>query len=148
MSQEIPGLVATMNKRKSRLEPTDDDLARGIAFSRWLRMECERAGVTVSALSKMTGISSGYLYVLANEGLKSVDGMMIYKRPSEDVIRTIAENLGISPKGGLRAAGFATEPIPGVPLARVEGVEKLIGLTDEQYQGLLPLLRTMTTAKG
>lgn len=106
-----------MLKRKSRLEPTEEDLARGREFGAWFRAACSAAGLTPSALAKRTDISGGYLYNLANDGIKIVDGMTLYKRPSEEVVRTLARELRADLVSGLKAAGYDADPqapLPGV----------------------------------
>lgn len=104
-----------MSKRRSALEPSELDLARGKSFAQWLRKSCEAMGTNPSQLAKKTGISSSYMYDLANDGVKVTDGVKVFKRPSEEKILLIAQGLGISPTDGLLAAGYGPDTPPPSP---------------------------------
>jgi len=104
-----------MSKRRSSLEPTEIDLARGKSFAQWLKKSCEAMGTNPSQLAKKTGISSSYMYDLANDGVKITDNVPVYKRPSEDKILQIASALGISATDGLLAAGYGPDTPPPSP---------------------------------
>lgn len=105
----------TMSKRRSAMEPSEIDLARGKSFAQWLKKSCEAMGTNPSQLAKKTGISSSYMYDLANDGVKLVDGLQVYKRPSEEKILQIAIALGISATDGLLAAGYGPDTPPPSP---------------------------------
>lgn len=104
-----------MSKRRSAIEPSDIDLARGKSFAQWLKKSCEAMGTNPSQLAKKTGISSSYMYDLANDGVKVTDGVSIFKRPSAEKILQIATALGISATDGLLAAGYGPDTPPPSP---------------------------------
>jgi SOS-response transcriptional repressor LexA len=97
------------------MEPSDIDFARGKSFAQWLKKSCEAMGTNPSQLAKKSGISSSYMYDLANDGVKVIDGVPVYKRPSEEKILLIASSLGISPTDGLLAAGYGPDVPPPSP---------------------------------
>lgn len=103
-----------MRKRRSRQEPTDEDLERGREFAAWFKAAMTTAGTNPSSLAKATGLSSGHLYDLARDGIKVVDGIPGYKRPSEEMVRLLAQTLRADLSSGLKAAGYDADPQPPV----------------------------------
>ncbi len=130
-----------MPKKRSSIEPSDIDIARGKKFSEWLNRSCEAMGTNPSQLAKKTGISSSYIYDLANNGVKIVDGVKVYKRPSEEKILQIAEGLGIDPTDGLLAAGYGPDAPPPSP-------DPLASLPVDIQTRLASLVMDITKIKG
>jgi len=133
-----------MRKRRSKIEPTPEDLEQGRTFAVWINQLADKMGVSFSRLSQMSGISAGYLYDLSRDGIKMVDGEGQYRRPSKEIILKLAETAGISADDGLRAAGYLGKTQPIVP-------SQLSGLpTDLQFRlaGILQDLSALYNPGG
>lgn len=86
--------------------PTDEQRERGRAFASWLRGAIERSGLNGKALADKCGVSSTYIYDLLRDGMNPSG---VYKRPSESVIRSIAEVTGADVRDGLSASGYVAD---------------------------------------
>lgn len=130
-----------MAKRKNRLEPTEEDLARGKTFAQWLRSAITARGTNPSQLSKKSSVANTYIYDLLADGIKQVDGMALYKRPSREVVISLASALEIDPSGGLKAAGYEAEDVP-------PSLDMLAGLPAKVQAALASAIREVATVYG
>lgn len=94
--------------KKQKTEPlasvTAQELERGKAFALWLANAIKAAGTNAYQLSlKQDMPSSTYLYWLLDNGISNTGE---YKRPSEELVRQLAEELKASEADGLKAAGY------------------------------------------
>lgn len=129
--------MTTTTDKSSRQRPSDEDLERGKAFAQWFKSALHIAQTTPSAVAKELGVTSGYLYTLANNGVKVTDGVSWYKRPSVELVRRIAAVLNANLTDGLRAAGYSADLQPYVPSALAQlpaGVQQKLALVVKELQ--------------
>lgn len=96
-------------------EPTTQQRERGRRFAQWFSEALRRSGKNAKQVADQTNRSATYYYDLLNDGINKSTG--IYKRPSEIVVRAIADATGANVADGLRSAGYHAGPVPPVPEA-------------------------------
>lgn len=99
----------TIRSRERNTNPGDEQIRQGKQFAAWLKVALSRSGKDVLAIATEAGISRDYVYQLLRDGIKIVDDVPIYKRPSEAVITALAAATMANETEGKRAAGYEGE---------------------------------------
>lgn len=112
----MTGTLLMPRKRQNAIQPTQEELERGVKFADWLRAGIARSGQNGKTVAEKAGLSSTYIYDLLNDGIKLVNGVRYFKRPSEEAVREIAIATLSDVNEGLRIAGYqADDAAPSVP---------------------------------
>ncbi len=145
---DIGDLPATVRLKG---EPSNEQLRQGREFAAWLKLAIDRAGLNANVLSQKIGKSPAYLYMLLNGGIHNGS----FKRPSERVIRSIADATGADVAAGLRAAwpGLAYVDAPRIPSALSDlppdaqaALLRLVNVLQPSDTVLLPVLGRATAS--
>lgn len=102
--------MARTHDEGSGYAPSPVMISRGQAFGAWFRLALQMRGVNVNVLSQQMGVSRQLLYAYRNDCM-GADGR--YRRPSEAMIRKIAEAASASADDGLRCMGYLGSVDPG-----------------------------------
>lgn len=116
-------------------EITEQQRQRGKKFGAWVRVGIANRGWNKKKLAEEADMSPSYVGVLANDGINNSTGA--YQRPSEEVIRQIANALLIDEDEGRIAAGWsplrtrepfedASVPVPAALRAIADQIEDRI----------------------
>ncbi len=151
--------IGSMGKAQARPavklkgEPTAEQIAQGREFAAWLRGAIDRAGINANVLSQKMAKSPAYIYMLLNGGVHNG----AFKRPSERIIRAIADVTGADVAVGLRAAwpGLAYVEPPRIPGALSDlspdaqaALLRLVNVLQPSDTVLLPVLGRVAASAG
>jgi transcriptional regulator with XRE-family HTH domain len=114
------------------------------AFPMWLRREREARGYTLRELADRCGVTFGYLSKL-ERGVR--DGSGLPARPSEEVVRMIADGLGVSVEDALTAAGYATgSPVTMQDMETVRLLRLIGSMSDTRRRKVIDMIDAFAEA--
>jgi SOS-response transcriptional repressor LexA len=138
------GMGARFMAGKERgAEPTADEIERGRRFSAWATTAMNRAGLNKNTLSIKSGISNAYLGILLTRHGISYENE--YRRPSEEIVRQIADATGWDVADGMKAAGYDAPTVSASPFASLPAESQfLLAQFLKSVPGVVPLTSSDT----